>query len=648
MDNKRFNLAYHWVGLVASCQKICLKEIDFRDLMDKGESSHYPSYRRTADPDRAYSDSFRLKSRRPNKFSSCSTPVRNHQIRSQESPFITIPGNFQKKIWIQGQKQDHLQQEEERVRPNDPEAVGFGERSAQEPEVAVNDSRISSPININITPTQIDHNVVTTESNMKSDALWQQMSQCSDQTQKQFEELQESHERMKSLTASMEKIVKILQEGHAQLRKSSEETNKRLNLVFEEQHYSKRDRDCLNKDIDNLFNVYHNIEPQSSVHVMDNPYNQDAMFMNKEKSLSQYQDGDNMSYSEKEALKQLPEASGWPKFSRTGEYDHMELMGYIYGIFIDVPSIPDYWITARLNTEPKGHASIWYTEMKEIHGRRSWPWWKSQIIQKYSNFTLILQNTMEDDYIGTIIKEINIPHQKGNIRLNPEFVVLDDAHIQGFLLGTDYHRMYGIDIYNSKTRNITIGTNKEKKFSLDTYQISAQDPLEEPLNEFRERQFSTTLTSKQKLSLLKILRRNRPAFSIGGEPLGKIRGHDIELYLDVERPYPLMLRRKLYPESLETRKEMEKHINELLEMDVIRNIEHNEIVEITTPVLVTWHYCKCRLCGYLRALNNYTKADRYPIPRIPHALDKLAKAKYITKMHCMQGFHQNGVKPNSM
>ncbi|MBW0576339.1 hypothetical protein O181_116054 [Austropuccinia psidii MF-1] len=39
--------------------------------------------------------------------------------------------------------------------------------------------------------------------------------------------------------------------------------------------------------------------------------------------------------------------------------------------------------------------------------------------------------------IGTIIKEIIIPHRKGNIRLNPEFVVLDDAHNQGFLLGTD-------------------------------------------------------------------------------------------------------------------------------------------------------------------------------------------------------------------
>ncbi|MBW0481076.1 hypothetical protein O181_020791 [Austropuccinia psidii MF-1] len=95
-------------------------------------------------------------------------------------------------------------------------------------------------------------------------------------------------------------------------------------------------------------------------------------------------------------------------------------------------------------------------------------------------------------------------------------------------------------------------------------------PLEYFLNEFKEGQFSANLTSKQKLSLLKILRKNRPACAIGEGPLGKIRGHDIELYLDVERPYPPMLRRPPYPELLESRKEIEKHINELLDMDVIR------------------------------------------------------------------------------
>ncbi|MBW0469721.1 hypothetical protein O181_009436 [Austropuccinia psidii MF-1] len=277
---------------------------------------------------------------------------------------------------------------------------------------------------------------------------------------------------------------------------------------------------------------------------------------------------------------------------------------------------------------------------------KHFPNWEKQLLPtKAKNFKSASEKMTS---IGTIIKEINIPYRKGDIRLNPEFVVLNDSHIQGFLMQTDYQRIYGIDIYNSKNRHIIIGTNKENKFLLDIYQISSQDPLEELINEFREGQFSTALTSKQKLSLLKMLRKNRPEFSIGEEPLGKIKGHDIELYLDVKIPYPPMLRIPPYPATLETRNEIEKHINELLDMDVIRKIGQYKIVEITTPVLITLHDGKPRLCGDFRALNNYTKANRYPIPRIPHALDKLAKAKYMTKMDCMKGFHQNGVKPNSM
>ncbi|MBW0573199.1 hypothetical protein O181_112914, partial [Austropuccinia psidii MF-1] len=51
---------------------------------DKGESSHYPSYGRKTNPDRAYSDSFRLTRSRPNQISSGFTPFRNQQISGQE------------------------------------------------------------------------------------------------------------------------------------------------------------------------------------------------------------------------------------------------------------------------------------------------------------------------------------------------------------------------------------------------------------------------------------------------------------------------------------------------------------------------------------------------------------------------------------
>ncbi|MBW0480908.1 hypothetical protein O181_020623 [Austropuccinia psidii MF-1] len=88
-----------------------------------------------------------------------------------------------------------------------------------------------------------------------------------------------------------------------------------------------------------------------------------------------------------------------------------------------------------------------------------------------------------------------------------------------------------------------------------------------------------------------------------------------------------MLRKPPYSAILENTKEIKKHVSELPDMDFIRKIGHNVIVEITTPVIITWNDGKYRLCGDFRELNNYTKADRYPIPRIPPSLEKLSKSK---------------------
>ncbi|MBW0531828.1 hypothetical protein O181_071543 [Austropuccinia psidii MF-1] len=181
----------------------------------KGESSHYPSYRRTAEPERAYSDSFRVTRSRPNQLSS----------------------SFQEKARIQGQKQDILQPKVERVRPNDSEAVGLGEGSTQEPEIVVNTSTISSPTNRNITPTQTEHNVVTPESNLKSDKLWLQMFQFAVQTHKQLDYFKRLNERLQRNAIFQEATIKAIQESCAKLSKASEEANKKLNKVFEEQHH---------------------------------------------------------------------------------------------------------------------------------------------------------------------------------------------------------------------------------------------------------------------------------------------------------------------------------------------------------------------------------------------------------------------------
>ncbi|MBW0524249.1 hypothetical protein O181_063964 [Austropuccinia psidii MF-1] len=314
MDNKMFNLASHWAELEEICQRICLKEIDLKDLMviTRGwnPTRQVRLLEARANRIRENQATFQAIEGQLTQTGPTQIPSGSQGAGQISSP---VASHHSETNRIQGAKQDLLQSKEERVRPNDPEVVGFGERSTQEPEVVVNHSRISSPIHRNITPTQIEHNAVSPESNLNSDAQWLQMSPYVEKTQKQFSELEASNERMKESTASMDKIVKALQEGHAQLSKASEETSKRLNIVFEEQQHSRRDREFMDPDINKLFNVYHNMKPQPKGHVMDNPYHPDdikpdAMLGNKARSPSQYQVRDNMSYSEKEALKQLPEA----------------------------------------------------------------------------------------------------------------------------------------------------------------------------------------------------------------------------------------------------------------------------------------------------------------------------------------------------
>ncbi|MBW0483067.1 hypothetical protein O181_022782 [Austropuccinia psidii MF-1] len=151
--------------------------LESHQKQDKGDSSHYPSYRRTADPDREYSYSFRLTRSTPNQLSSGLTPFRNQQISGQESPFFTIPGSFQEKTRKDTRAKTRPPSARGRKsQTQDLKAVGFGERSSKEPEVVVHNSRISRPINRNITPTHIEQNVVTPLNNLNSDVLMLHMS----------------------------------------------------------------------------------------------------------------------------------------------------------------------------------------------------------------------------------------------------------------------------------------------------------------------------------------------------------------------------------------------------------------------------------------------------------------------------------------
>ncbi|MBW0489188.1 hypothetical protein O181_028903 [Austropuccinia psidii MF-1] len=90
--------------------------------------------------------------------------------------------------------------------------------------------------------------------------------------------------------------------------------------------------------------------------------------------------------------------------------------------------------------------------------------------------------------------------------------------------------------------------------------------------------------------------------------------------LNVKTPYPPILGRQDYPDSLRARGALENHINELIKLGVIREFGITEEVEVTTPVITTWNNEKSRMVVYFRELNTYTIPDRYPIPRTHHTL----------------------------
>ncbi|MBW0513448.1 hypothetical protein O181_053163 [Austropuccinia psidii MF-1] len=67
---------------------------------DKGKSSHYQSYRRNIEPERAYYHSFRLTRSRPTQICSGFTQFSHQKVSGQESPIFTTPGGFQEKTRI--------------------------------------------------------------------------------------------------------------------------------------------------------------------------------------------------------------------------------------------------------------------------------------------------------------------------------------------------------------------------------------------------------------------------------------------------------------------------------------------------------------------------------------------------------------------
>ncbi|MBW0568220.1 hypothetical protein O181_107935, partial [Austropuccinia psidii MF-1] len=207
--------------------------------------------------------------------------------------------------------------------------------------------------------------------------------------------------------------------------------------------------------------------------------------------------------------------------------------------------------------------------------------------------------------LGIFKTSVIFPHINGNLRITVEFVVMENCSSTHFILGNDY-------------LIIQIAVKKVSPVNLQLEKFKSE--------QCKEAEISLHLTDKKENELSSLLYDHRGAFASDKEPLGEIIGHEVDIILNIERPYPPLLRRPAYPASPKSIEALETHIKELLDLAVIRKVGHNEEVEITTEVIVAWHNGKSRMVGDFRALNTYTVPDRYPIPKIQIALTQISQA----------------------
>ena len=111
---------------------------------------------------------------------------------------------------------------------------------------------------------------------------------------------------------------------------------------------------------------------------------------------------------------------------------------------------------------------------------------------------------------------------------------------------------------------------------------------------------------------------------------------------------PVFIKNYRTPHS--QKEEMQKHINKLLNDDIVEpsNSEYNSpILLVPKKSLPGSEEKRWRLVIDYRQLNKKLVSDKYPLPRIDDILDQLGRAKFFSVLDLISGFHQIELDENS-
>ncbi|MBW0489629.1 hypothetical protein O181_029344 [Austropuccinia psidii MF-1] len=286
----------------------------------------------------------------------------------------------------------------------------------------------------------------------------------------------------------------------------------------------------------------------------------------------------------------------------------------------------EYFITSILMNDTEAKVNLdtgaFCTSVGKDYLQAMPPEWKSHLLPIEG---VQLSSSSNNMYLLVILDtNIVFPHPERSVIMKAEIVVMDNCTSKHIILGNDYLNIHGIDINKHKDRYFTIGENKRQKFAFSNIpkQISIvssnTDTYKEGFvtDQLFEAQINLSLSPRMRKELINVFYTYKNAFASDNEPLGAIREDEVDITLDIDSPYPPVLRVTAYPASPRARESLKKHIQELIQLGVLRKVGDNEEFEATNPVIIAWINDKSRMVGDFRGLNTYTAPDRYPIPRI--------------------------------
>ncbi|MBW0543387.1 hypothetical protein O181_083102 [Austropuccinia psidii MF-1] len=262
-------------------------------------------------------------------------------------------------------------------------------------------------------------------------------------------------------------------------------------------------------------------------------------------------------------------------------------------------------IEAKVNLD----AGAFGTSVGKDYLQARLPGWKSHLLPIEGVKFTSASNYMY--HLGIFDSNLVFPHQTGSVIMKNELVVMDNCTSQHIILGNDYLNICGIDINNHKERYFIIGENKRQKFAFSNMpkQISVISSVKDTFkkefvaNQLVKEKINPSLSPKMRHDFIDVPYTYKNAFASDNEPSGAIKGDEVDINLHIDRPYPPVLRRPAYPASPRAREALEKQIQELLQLVVLRKVGHNEEVEVTTPVIVAWNNDQSRMFGDFRAFN---------------------------------------------